>query len=68
MGTSNFKLIKPKNKSKVIKTFGDIQEYLEDTYKGIGDKSQLKYVVSFILFICCLVEEAFSKDTLKIRK
>lgn len=68
MGISNLKLIKPKNKAKAIQTFGDIQDFLNETYKDIPDKSQLKYLVSFILFVCCLVEEAYSKNTPENKK
>lgn len=68
MGISNLKLIKPKNKAKTIQTFGEIQDFLTETYKDIADKSQLKYLVSFILFVCCLVEEAYSKDTPENKK
>ncbi len=68
MGVSNLKFIKPKNKAKIIQTFGDIQDFLTDTYKDIPDKSQLKYLVSFILFVCCLVEEAYSKNTPENKK
>lgn len=68
MGTSNFKLIKPKNKAKVIQTFADIQDFLNDTYKDLPDKGQLKYLVSFILFVCCLVEEAYAKNTPENKK
>ena len=68
MGVSNLKLVKPKNKAKTIQTFGDIQEFLTDTYKDIPDKSQLKYLVSFILFVCCLVEEAYAKNTPENKK
>jgi len=68
MGISNLKLIKPKNKAKTIQTFGDIQDFLTETYKDIPDKTQLKYLVSFILFVCCLVEEAYSKNTPENKK
>ena len=68
MGKANLKLVKPKNKAKVIQTFGDIQEYLIDTYKDVADKISLKFCVSFILFVCCLVEEAYSKNTPENKK
>ncbi len=68
MGSSNLKHIKPKNKAKILKTASDIQIYLNDTYSDIPDKSSLKYVVSFILFVCCLVEEAYSKKKIENKK
>ena len=68
MGSSNFPLIKPKNKAKVVQTFGEIQEFLTETYKDVSDKSQLKYLVSFILFVCCLVEEAYCKRNRENKK
>lgn len=68
MGVSNLKNIKPTNKAKIISTFGDIQEYLNETYHDVADKSTLKYLVSFILFVCCLVEEAYSKNSIQNKK
>jgi hypothetical protein len=68
MGLDNLKHIKPKNKAKILKTASDIQIYLNDTYSDIPDKSSLKYVVSFILFVCCLVEEAYSKKKIENKK
>jgi hypothetical protein len=68
MGLDNLKHIKPKNKAKILKTANDIQIYLNDTYSDIPDKSSLKYVVSFILFVCCLVEEAYSKNKIENKK
>lgn len=67
MGVSNLKHIKPSNKAKAVKNFGDVQEYLLETYKDVIDKTELKHVVSFIQFICCLVEEAYSKKS-KVNK
>lgn len=68
MGSSNLKHIKPKNKAKSLKTAGDIQEYLTETYSDVADKPSLKYLVSFILFVCCLVEEAYSKNNIENKK
>jgi hypothetical protein len=68
MGINNLHKIKPTNKAKLIATFGDIQEYLNETYSDVADKSTLKYLVSFILFVCCLVEEAYSKKSIQNKK
>lgn len=68
MGSSNLKHIKPKNKAKVLQTAGEIQDYLTETYSDVSDKSSLKYLVSFILFVCCLVEEAYSKRSIHNKK
>lgn len=70
MGINNIHNIKPKNRAKVIATFGDIQEYLNETYSDVSptEKSNLKYIVSFILFVCCLIEEAYSKKSVQNKK
>jgi hypothetical protein len=68
MGVSNLSYIKPTNKAKEIKSFGLIQQYLADNYIDVKDRNNLKYVVSFILFICCLVEEAYNKKNSKVNK
>lgn len=69
MGLNNLKFIKPHNKAKSLQTRGDIQDYLSETYSDVSDKSSLKYLVSFILFVCCLVEEAYSnKNNIENKK
>lgn len=68
MGISNFKFIKLKNKAKVIKSFNDIQNHLSKQYEDVLDKSQLKFLTSFIEFVCCLVEEAYSKKSPENKK
>lgn len=68
MGISNFKFIKLKNKAKVIKSFNDIQKHLSKQYEDVLDKSQLKFLTSFIEFVCCLVEEAYSKKSPENKK
>lgn len=68
MGISNLKHIKPINKAKNISNFSDIQNYLNDTYVDVADKTSLKYLVSFILFVCCLVEEAYAKKSIQNKK
>ena len=68
MGVSNLAYIKPNNKAKDIKTFGLVQQYLAENYVDVKDRYNLKYVVSFVLFICCLVEEAYNNKTSKVNK
>lgn len=68
MGVSNLSYIKPDNKAKDIKTFGLVQQYLAENYVDVKDRPNLKFVVSFVLFVCCLVEEAYNKKTSKVNK
>lgn len=68
MGVSNLSLIKPpKGKAKDAHTSLSIQEFLTHTYTDVKQRSTLKYVISFIQFVCCLVEEAYNKKS-KINK
>lgn len=60
MGFQNLALVKPKTKSKVIQGTQFILEQIENNYSKIPNKADLKYLPSFILYICCLVEEAYS--------
>lgn len=69
MGVSNLAYIKPNNKAKDIKTFCLVQQYIAESYVlDVKDRHNLKYVVSFVLFICCLVEEAYNNKTSKVNK
>ena len=60
MGFKNLSLIKPQTKSKVIQGTSFILEQLEANYSKLTNKAELKYLPSFILYVCCLVEEAYS--------
>ncbi len=60
MGLKNLELLKPSNKSKVILSSSVILEYLEKNYGKVPDKASLKFIPSFILYICCCVEEAYA--------
>ena len=60
MGFQNLALVKPKTKSKVIQGTQFILEQIETNYAKIPNKADLKYLPSFILYVCCLVEEAYS--------
>ena len=60
MGLGNLKLLKPGNKSKVVVNASVISEYLDKNFGKVQDKNSLKYLPSFILYICCCVEEAYS--------
>lgn len=68
MGISNLKLIKPKNKAKTIQTANDIQKFINELYSDVADKSELKFLTSFIELVCCAIEEAYSKKTLENKK
>lgn len=60
MGLKNLELLKPANKSKVVINYSVILDYLERNFGKVPDKNNLKYVPSFILYVCCCVEEAYS--------
>lgn len=60
MGFKNLSLIKPTTKVKVVQGAQFILEQLETNYGKLPNKQDLKYLPSFILYVCCLVEEAYS--------
>lgn len=60
MGLKNLELLKPANKSKVIVNSSIILEYLEKNFGKVQDKASLKYLPSFILYVCCCVEETYA--------
>lgn len=60
MGFKNLSLVKPKTKSKVIQGTQFILEQIEENYSKIPNKAELKFLPSFILYVCCLIEEAYS--------
>jgi RecG-like helicase len=61
MGKNSMKLVKPKLQALCITDKSEIDGYIKDVYEGIVDKNSLKFLPSFILFICCVVEEVYSK-------
>lgn len=61
MGKSTMRMIKPKLQAETITNKTEIDNYIKSVYDGIVDKSTLKYLPSFILFVCCVVEECYSK-------
>jgi hypothetical protein len=60
MGLKNLELLKPANKSKVVANSAIILEYLERNFGKVQDKPSLKHLPSFILYVCCCVEETYS--------
>jgi len=72
MPLKNLNLIKPTNKSKVVSGSTAIAEHIEVHFGKVVNKQDLKTMPSFILFVCCLVEEAYSsknnKENEKINK
>ena len=60
MGFQNLALVRPSTKSKVIQGTQFILEQIDTNYSKIPNKADLKYLPSFILYICCLIEEAYS--------
>jgi len=68
MGLKQIKLVKPKSIALNIASFNEIQSYIDDTYKDVSEKSRLKYLSSFILFVCCIIEEAYQPRNLQNKK
>lgn len=68
MAIKDIKLVKPKNMALNIASFNDIQSYITDTYKDVSTKGALKFLPSFILFICCIIEEAYYPRNLQNKK
>ena len=63
MGYQNLSLIKPSTKVKVFQGSQFILEQLENHFVKVPNKQDLKYLPSFILYVCCLVEEAYSNKS-----
>lgn len=55
------KLVKPKLEALAVMDKTEIDSYIQSVYEGITDKQSLKFLPSFILFVCCVVEECYSK-------
>jgi RecG-like helicase len=68
MGLKQIQLVKPKSIALNIASFNEIQSYIDDTYKEVSDKSRLKYLSSFILFVCCIIEEAYQPRNIQNKK
>ncbi len=68
MGLKQISLVKPKSIALNIASFNEIQTYIDDTYKEVSDKSRLKYLSSFILFVCCIIEEAYQPRNIQNKK
>lgn len=68
MGLKQIKLVKPKSIALNIASFNEIQSYIDDTYKEVSEKPRLKYLSSFILFVCCIIEEAYQPRNLQNKK
>lgn len=58
------KLVKPKLQALAVTDKTEINNYITSVYEGIHDKQSLKFLPSFILFICCVVEECYSKKSI----
>ena len=55
------KLVKPKLQAEAVMDKTEIDAYIKSVYEGVSDKQSLKFLPSFILFVCCVVEECYSK-------
>jgi len=64
MGKKSMKLVKPKLQALAVTDKSEIDGYISSVYEGIADKNALKFLPSFILFVCCVVEECYSKRSI----
>lgn len=66
MTLKNLSLIKPVNKSKTVQGTALILEQIESHFGKVVNRLELKYMPSFILYVCCLIEEGYaSKNNLE---
>ena len=63
MGFSNLSKIKPKNKAKLLIGPQNILEQIELNFGKVVDRNALKLIPSFVEFIGCLVEEAYTSNS-----
>jgi hypothetical protein len=73
MGKKSMHMIKPKLEASSIMDKTEIDKYIRDVYSGIiyndkADRKTLKFLPSFILFVCCCVEECYSKKSVHTSK
>ena len=61
MGKTSMKLVKPKLQALAVTDKSEIDNYILSVYEGITARQSLKFLPSFILFVCCVVEECYSK-------
>lgn len=64
----NINLVKPHLRAASLQTRDEINSYIKEMYKEHENKEELKHCISFLLFICCCVEEAYSKRTRQNKK
>lgn len=55
------KYVKPTLQAEAVTDKNEIDCYIKSVYEGVTDKTALKFLPSFILFVCCVVEECYSK-------
>jgi RecG-like helicase len=64
----NLKLVRPVLKAASLQTRDEINAYIQEIYETHTNKTELKYLSSFILFVCCCVEESYSKKSRQNKK
>ena len=58
------KFVKPKLQALAVMDKSEIDTYIKSVYESIPDKVCLKFLPSFILFVCCVVEECYAKRSI----
>jgi hypothetical protein len=61
MGKTSMKLVKPNLQALAVTDNCVLDDFLLSVYEGITERQSLKFLPSFILFVCCVVEECYSK-------
>jgi RecG-like helicase len=64
----NLKLVRPVLKAASLQTRDEINAYIQEVYQSHTNKTELKYLCSFILFVCCCVEESYSRKSRQNKK
>lgn len=63
MGKNSMKLVKPTLQAQDLADRSEIFAYIKDTYSGVENKASLKYLPSYVLFVCCVIEQVYDKKT-----
>lgn len=69
MGFKHLSKVKLNGKARLISGSKNIIEQIENEFGKVTDRTSLKFVPSFLEYVCCLIEEAYtSKSNLDKQK
>lgn len=63
MGFKNLKFVKPSKRLKVLLGSKEILELIEENFGKVVNRNDLKFIPSFVEYVCSLVEEAYNSKT-----